>query len=94
MCTAGPKKGVGNDGSAGTTYRVPDTNERLGGSRATWIAEKKRDEMDNRRPDSGMLKEKLKRDGTEGGHGRVKRPARGLCKRSSFAGENSELSRK
>lgn len=69
MCTAGPEKGVGNDGSGGTTYRVPDTNERFGGSRATWIAEKKRDEMVNRRPDSGMLKEKLRGDGDRRGTG-------------------------
>jgi hypothetical protein len=44
----------------------------FGGFRATWIAEKKRDEMKIRRPDSGMLKEKLR--GTDGRGGRrVKR---------------------
>jgi hypothetical protein len=60
------KKGVGNAGGGERviTYRVPDTNERLGGSRATWIAKKNGDEMKNRRPDLG-LKEELR--GTEKG---------------------------
>jgi hypothetical protein len=47
-----------------------------GVSRATWIAEKKRDEMKIRRPDSGMLKEKLR--GTDGRGEEGEAPGKGV----------------
>jgi len=66
----------------------------FGVSRATWIAEKKRDEMENR-PDSDVDREALRGTGTEGR--REKRPASGYVSLVlSIAGEsqkNSEMPR-